>query len=181
MKTSFRSLCRRNCFRTKIRGGRTVYFYGAQRQRRVQQPGLIFILKWQLCKGLPSGSFWWTVLLWQRSPHWSWYPPWPQTRGRWAWWLAPGDKSRHWSPGSKRVPVNSVQVLVTYCSFVQDLDRIGAGHIALLQGLLQFLQWWVVPLSKHHQVNVTVTTNMRNIQNTCFSMVFPILLFNLNL
>lgn len=27
VKTSFRSLCSRNCFRTKIRGGRTVYFY----------------------------------------------------------------------------------------------------------------------------------------------------------
>lgn len=77
--------------------------------------------------------------------------------------------------------VDSMQELVTYCSFVQNLDRIGAGHIALLQGLLQFLQWWVVPLSKHHQVNVTVTTNMRNIQNICFSIVFPTLIFNLNL
>lgn len=31
VKTSFRSLCSRNCFRTKIRGGRTVYFYKTER------------------------------------------------------------------------------------------------------------------------------------------------------
>lgn len=53
------------------------------------------------------------------------------------------------------------QLLVTYCGFVEDLDGIWAGHIVLLQSLFQFLQWGMVPLSKHHQVNVTKNKNTK--------------------
>lgn len=45
--------------------------------------------------------------------------------------------------------------LVAYGSLVEDFDGIWAGHIVFFQGLLQFLQRGMVPLSKHHQVNVT--------------------------
>lgn len=43
-----------------------------------------------------------------------------------------------------------------YCCFVQDFDGMWAGHVVFVQGLLQLLQRGVVPLSKHHQVNVTM-------------------------
>lgn len=46
-----------------------------------------------------------------------------------------------------------------YCSFVQNFDGMWAGHIVFVKGLLQFLQRGVVPLSKHHQVNVTMGKN----------------------
>lgn len=53
---------------------------------------------------LPWDSFWWTVLLWQPSPHWNWYPPWPRFHGQWAWWWAPeGRRSQHWSSRSECV------------------------------------------------------------------------------
>lgn len=52
-------------------------------------------------------------------------------------------------------------LLVTYCSFVEDLDGIWASHVVFLQGLFQFLQWGMVPLSKHHQVNVTENKNTK--------------------
>lgn len=32
VKTSFRSLCNRNCFKTKIKGGRTGYLYNSKKR-----------------------------------------------------------------------------------------------------------------------------------------------------
>lgn len=55
--------------------------------------------------------------------------------------------------------MNMHQLQVTYCSFVKDFDGIQARHVVFVQCLFQFLQWGVVPLSKHHQVNVTRSIN----------------------
>lgn len=62
---------------------------------------------------------------------------------------------------SKYIYIYTLQLLVTYCSFVQDLDGIRASHTVFLQGLFQFLQGGVVPLSKHHKVNITKKTNKK--------------------
>lgn len=51
--------------------------------------------------------------------------------------------------------LKSQDSLSTYCSFVKEFDGIWARHIVFFQGLLQFLQRGMGPLSEHHQVNVT--------------------------
>lgn len=51
--------------------------------------------------------------------------------------------------------LKSQDSLSTYCSFVKEFDGMWARHIVFFQGLLQFLQRRTVPLSEHHQVNVT--------------------------
>lgn len=44
----------------------------------------------------------------------------------------------------------------TYGRLVQDFDGMWTGHVVFVQRLLELLQRGVVPLSKHHQVNVTM-------------------------
>jgi len=43
VKTSFRSLCKRNCFKTKISGGRTGYFYERKGRKINREESNIFV------------------------------------------------------------------------------------------------------------------------------------------
>lgn len=61
--------------------------------------------------------------------------------------------------GFSKLKTKKKTLLVTYSSFVEDLNGIWPRHIAFSQGTFQFLQWGMVPVSKHHQVNVTENRN----------------------